>query len=447
MPRGRASGVFKVVSTRRDPRTGQVRRRRSRKYYCDVRQADGTVRRVPLATDKQVALQMRAELLRRVELRRAGIVSQQDERCAEARQRPVREHIEDWAKTLEAKGVTNKQAKLLRGRVLLLLDKAGVERISELGAARIQVALGELRREGMAIRTCNHYLRAVKSFTSWLAHDRRASSDPLVGMAMQNPAPDIRRRRRPLTDAELARLLTTTRSGPKRFNMTGEARALLYALAATSGLRASELRSLRWRNLRLDDSQPTVTVEAACSKHRREDVLPLRPDVADALRRWRQRSGGGSDALVFPTMPSSERTAAMLRADLADAGIEYETSEGVADFHALRHRFITALARGGVHPKVAQALARHSTVGLTLDHYSHTVLGDLAAALDALPSLPLDGADRQGQVAAATGTDGPTPNRHAGNHAVNHAETADVSCRQPSPLGKPAARERGTSQA
>ena len=39
-------------------------------------------------------------------------------------------------------------------------------------------------------------------------------------------------------------------------------------------------------------------------------------------------------------------------------------------FHALRHTFITNLARSGVHPKTAQSLARHSTITLTMDRYS-----------------------------------------------------------------------------
>ncbi len=59
----------------------------------------------------------------------------------------------------------------------------------------------------------------------------------------------------------------------------------------------------------------------------------------------------------------------------------------VCDFHALRHSFVSALARGGVHPKVAQQLARYSTITLTMDRYSHTVVGELAAGLQALPDL------------------------------------------------------------
>ena len=61
----------------------------------------------------------------------------------------------------------------------------------------------------------------------------------------------------------------------------------------------------------------------------------------------------------------------------------------VADFHALRHTFITMLASSGVHPKVAQVLARHSTITLTMDRYSHTRLVDLNTAVANLPSLAL----------------------------------------------------------
>jgi len=59
----------------------------------------------------------------------------------------------------------------------------------------------------------------------------------------------------------------------------------------------------------------------------------------------------------------------------------------VADFDALRHTFISNLARGGVHPKLAQDLARHSDVNLTLSRYSHTELEEQASAVASLPSL------------------------------------------------------------
>jgi integrase len=78
----------------------------------------------------------------------------------------------------------------------------------------------------------------------------------------------------------------------------------------------------------------------------------------------------------------------MLRKDLKVAGISYQdTSNRFADFHALRHTFITNLSNSGVHPKVAQVLARHSTITLTIDRYSHSLLEDQISAISKLPDL------------------------------------------------------------
>jgi integrase len=55
-------------------------------------------------------------------------------------------------------------------------------------------------------------------------------------------------------------------------------------------------------------------------------------------------------------------------------------------FHDLRHTHATHLLASGVHPKVAQERLGHSTVGITLDLYSHVLPGmqdDAAAKVDA----------------------------------------------------------------
>lgn len=74
---------------------------------------------------------------------------------------------------------------------------------------------------------------------------------------------------------------------------------------------------------------------------------------------------------LWPGMRAA-RAARMTHRDLESADLPYKTEEGIFDFHALRQQFITNLARCGVYPKVAQVLARHSTIVLTMDRYSHT---------------------------------------------------------------------------
>ncbi len=86
-------------------------------------------------------------------------------------------------------------------------------------------------------------------------------------------------------------------------------------------------------------------------------------------------------------MTRSHRTAEMLREDLEAARIPVKTDDGVIDFHSLRHTMITRLARSGVHPKVAQELARHSTITLTMDVYSHVAPEEQVRAIESLPEL------------------------------------------------------------
>ena len=77
------------------------------------------------------------------------------------------------------------------------------------------------------------------------------------------------------------------------------------------------------------------------------------------------------------------------REERAKSGfLTYHEQDGrIVDFHALRHAFITNLARAGIHPKPAQDLARHSDINLTMSRYSHTELDEQAAALRSLPSI------------------------------------------------------------
>ena len=83
-------------------------------------------------------------------------------------------------------------------------------------------------------------------------------------------------------------------------------------------------------------------------------------------------------------------------------GIAYvDDADRYADFHAMRHSFITNLGHSGAHTKTAQDLARHSTPMLTA-RYTHGFKGDDVAAVNALPDLSHPG----DESAAATGTDG-----------------------------------------
>lgn len=128
-------------------------------------------------------------------------------------------------------------------------------------------------------------------------------------------------------------------------------------------------------------------LEAAHEKNRKGSIIPLRPDLAAELKTH-------LDAQAVPPKPSSRLLAVPLHlvrhltADLEAAGIPKVDKRGfILDVHALRHTFGTNLAKGGVHPRVAQELMRHADSRLTANIYTHVVLGDATDALNALPKL------------------------------------------------------------
>jgi integrase len=55
--------------------------------------------------------------------------------------------------------------------------------------------------------------------------------------------------------------------------------------------------------------------------------------------------------------------------------------------HGLRKTFCSLLARQKVHPKVAQELIGHSEIGLTMKVYTEVDDGQLAEAVNSLPTM------------------------------------------------------------
>ncbi|MBM4081630.1 MAG: hypothetical protein FJ278_18145, partial [Planctomycetes bacterium] len=404
------------------------RRREAAKWYVEFKDAFGATRRLPAFTDKKASEQLgrRPEQLAacrasgtplgtgltrwveslpprlRDKLTETGLVDIQ----RAAASKGLEKHLQDFAQFLGARGNTEKHVALTLMRARGVLSGCGFVHVSDVFRAtgKVQVYLGELRKgAGMSARTSNGYLVAIKSFTAWLAKEGRISENPLRHLSPVNAQADVRRARRALTPDECRRLLEAAHhSNETILGMDGRDREAIYRLVLSSGLRWNEVRSLTRGSFALETNPPTVTILAAYSKHRKTDVMPLRIETAQALREYFDSRPALPNAPAFP-VPKTDKGARILRHDLEAAGIAYRDDQGhVADFHGLRHSFVTHLAASGVHPKVAQTLARHSTITLTLDRYTHTLLENEVEALDKLPDFTVPD-DAQVQ---ATGTDG-----------------------------------------
>ncbi len=139
----------------------------------------------------------------------------------------------------------------------------------------------------------------------------------------------------------------------------------MYRLTLETGLRRDELDSLKKTSFNFDIC--TVTVEPGYTNNKKIAILPLRKDTAATLPVFLSNKMPTTKAFKVPV-----KTADMFKEDLAAANIPYVDDTGrFADFHSLRHSTSSLLAAAGVHPKVIQAIMRHSDINLTMSRYTH----------------------------------------------------------------------------
>ena len=188
----------------------------------------------------------------------------------------------------------------------------------------------------------------------------------------------------------------------ERMVFEGLERSTVYAVMATTGLRLSELRSIRLCDSVLEGPSPYLLLEARNAKNRQSARIPLRTDIASMValcvgERLRiaqcsaENAGKPVPAMLVPSAPLltvPKKLILAFKRDLKHAQISERDPRGrVADVHSLRMTFASHLQAAGVPLKTAQTLMRHSEPRLTSNVYGDVALLDVGAALDALPKL------------------------------------------------------------
>ena len=181
----------------------------------------------------------------------------------------------------------------------------------------------------------------------------------------------------------------------------GRLRPLLVT-AVFAGLRASELRGLRWDDVDLKRGELHVRQRAdrynAIGKpksHSGERTIPLGPHVINTLREWKLVCPKGDQGLVFPTAKGQiEHHKNLVRA-LRPVLVAAELTDNAGKpkytgLHALRHFYaswcINRRADGGLElpAKLVQERLGHASIVMTMDRYGHLFpRGDDSAELAA----------------------------------------------------------------
>ena len=127
----------------------------------------------------------------------------------------------------------------------------------------------------------------------------------------------------------------------------------MIILAAYAGLRAHEIAKIRGEDI--DPRAGTITITG---KGGRTDTLPAHALVLQAAADHPRR-GWWFPSPAAPDRPiTAKNVGAVIAAALRRAGVN-------ATAHQLRHRFATALLRGGADSRIVQPLMRHESLATT----------------------------------------------------------------------------------
>lgn len=393
---------------------------RKRKEKSDRWYGGGIVgkgnRLIPLALDKEVAQRKLNALVIAAERGDAGMIDR------DATARPLKVHLEEFEQDLAAGlrvGTGRKrrtapkpqQVALVVQRIRDVLNGCGFRFVDDLKTGARKLAryldgrVNKPRAEGgISHQTATFLLAEAKRFARWIARQGTGvAPDVFDSVAGFDPANERTHARREIIPGELAKVLDAAKASAQTVRgLTGPDRYHVYLVAFSTGFRASELGELTPGHFHLDTDPPSVSLPGKVAKNRKTVRPPLPAAVAIALRSYLETKPANQ-----PVWPGQwkRHAAKMLRIDLKAAGVPYavRTPHGTehADFHSLRHSFVTALAASGAGAKALQTLARHSDPRLTLNLYTHARSAELVETVERLqvpgsgPKSPLASMDRQ----------------------------------------------------
>jgi integrase len=337
-------------------------------WYIAFKDAAGKRQTVKGYSDREASEQKGRELERQAARAKEGLPSADREK----RQTPIKDVLALYLEDLQRRG--RGEDHLLSSRVLIerLVRECQWSTMASIRPKALISWLAAAKRAGKAPRTLNAYLEAARRFVDWSLHDHYLEGNPLASIERAGQKGEEQRVRRALTINQLAALLEVSPT-----------RRLVYLTAMLTGLRRKELRKLLWVDVFLDGDRPHIWLRSCSTKSKRDDTIPLPPELVEALRAAKP-TDVTPDTKVFRTVPAM----ATYKRDLEKAGIEYkDVRDRQADFHALRMSYNMLLANQDVPIRVAKELMRHSKIELTAKVYNDPAIYDLHAAVETLPRI------------------------------------------------------------
>lgn len=273
------------------------------------------------------------------------------------------ETVDRYLQVVKAKGRAKDTLRNKWNALRILGEECGFYVLADINRKKVtEWADRRIATEGQRT-TASAYYRVLRTFLSWAVKRDLLPNNPLTGM--DTPEEIVVSKRRPFTQEELRALVE---KGCRR-----RKRALIYLLAAYSGLRYNELRLLQPCDYTLpeEDKLGVWHLRPEITKAKRKDVIPMSPEAAEVLKEAHR------DKLILKPPPRNLFAADLQRVD---------TSGRLLVFHSLRYYFCGRLAKVMLIQHVKR-LMRHSMITETADLYAELGFDDLSEAIGKFPPL------------------------------------------------------------
>ncbi len=248
-----------------------------------------------------------------------------------------------------------------------ITPKWGTCSLSDIRTVAVESWLGTLKLSNGSRAKVRNILSAIYAHAMrWEFFDRNP-----ITLVRQS----AKRRRTPevLTADELNALLA---------ELAGIYRVMVY-VAATTGLRVSELLALRWQDCDFDDGEIRLSrgiVRQHIGQMKTEasrKPVPMEAGLADVLTNWRgQCAYNQSEDYIFVSMEMHGKQPlwpnSAMEKHIRPAALRAKITKRIG-WHTLRHTFGTLLKANGTDVATVQALMRHANASVTMDRYVQAV--------------------------------------------------------------------------
>ena len=293
-----------------------------------------------------------------------------------------------WISAAEAEGLERSTVKRYRELSrIYIVPKFGALKLSALTKAQVQ----DFRLELLQAHSRSMASKVIRALSAILNNAME------IGAVAQNVAATVKVGR---VKREAEKIVVPERADLKALiKAASDTERPLILTAITTGLRSSELRGLRWRDIDLKAATVTVSQRAdqwgeigPPKSEAGRRTIPIPPELVAELKRWKLKSPPSKLGLAFPSKTGTplrhnnflrrvyfplQVRAGLGVPKLDSAGEPIVDEEGALvltgkyGFHALRHAAASGWIESRIDLKRLQVWIGHENIDLTLGTYGH----------------------------------------------------------------------------